>query len=384
MNRFDVLDSFRGICALLVAFMHLQALHHFYFSPFVRHSFLFVDFFFVLSGFVIAHAYRQRLHTSRDAARFVVRRFGRVWPLHIAVLIALILAQLAALAAQSGGIRMPKAPFTDNWSIDSIVSNILLLQSLGVHHHGTWNLPSWSISAELWAYLTFAAVVLLARKQLVLVSALLVAIGLAVILRYSPDFIDATYDFGYFRCIAGFFTGVLVEYFWRPIRLSRKTATTIEIAVLLGVIAFVTYGGGTIFSLAAPFVFGLTVFLFASETGAVSQLLRTKPFRALGLWSYSIYMVHSIYYLVLLRNGPRVLEQVLHAPLMANVPHEGELRPVLAVGGMYGTDLVAIGYLVAVVATAAITYRFIEDPARRWFYALPIGQLRKVAPAAKT
>ena len=55
--RFAALDSWRGIAALLVALLHFRFLGHFYSLDFVRNSWLFVDFFFVLSGFVITHAY---------------------------------------------------------------------------------------------------------------------------------------------------------------------------------------------------------------------------------------------------------------------------------------------------------------------------------------
>jgi peptidoglycan/LPS O-acetylase OafA/YrhL len=84
--RFEVLDGWRGIAALMVAVFHFNALHPAYVLPFVHNSYLFVDFFFVLSGFVIAHAYRGRLNTVADAAVFAIRRFGRA---RLAVLVAL-------------------------------------------------------------------------------------------------------------------------------------------------------------------------------------------------------------------------------------------------------------------------------------------------------
>ncbi len=71
MGRFLVLDSWRGIAACLVALFHLDAYSHLYAVPFLRNSWLFVDFFFVLSGFVIAANYQQRLRdgtTSNDCA----------------------------------------------------------------------------------------------------------------------------------------------------------------------------------------------------------------------------------------------------------------------------------------------------------------------------
>ena len=82
-SRFHVLDAWRGIAALLVALERLHAHGVFYSLPFVRNSYLFVDFFFVLSGFVIAHAYADKITDARSALTFALRRFGRLWPLHI-------------------------------------------------------------------------------------------------------------------------------------------------------------------------------------------------------------------------------------------------------------------------------------------------------------
>ncbi len=76
-ERYVVLDSWRGICAILVALFHFPLQWHFQSTTFVRGSWLFVDFFFVLSGFVIAHAYAGKLSTRRDLFAFVIRRFGR-------------------------------------------------------------------------------------------------------------------------------------------------------------------------------------------------------------------------------------------------------------------------------------------------------------------
>ena len=61
--HFGVLDSWRGVAALLVALFHLNILSSIYSLHFIRNSYLFVDFFFVLSGFVISHSYGHRLGT---------------------------------------------------------------------------------------------------------------------------------------------------------------------------------------------------------------------------------------------------------------------------------------------------------------------------------
>jgi hypothetical protein len=76
-GRFDLLDGWRGICALLVALYHLRLDGYAYDLPAVRNAYLFVDFFFVLSGFVISHAYSSKVASFRNILVFVVRRFGR-------------------------------------------------------------------------------------------------------------------------------------------------------------------------------------------------------------------------------------------------------------------------------------------------------------------
>lgn len=86
MHRFVALDSWRGVCACLVAFMHFDVYSHFHTLPFVWNSYLFVDFFFVLSGFVISASYRTRLMLGFGVCKFMLLRFGRVYPLHLFML----------------------------------------------------------------------------------------------------------------------------------------------------------------------------------------------------------------------------------------------------------------------------------------------------------
>ena len=86
-DRFQALDSWRGVCALLVAATHFHIDSHVYTNAFLRHAGLFVDFFFVLSGFVITHAYGRKLASPDNVREFVIRRFGRLWPLHAVMLL---------------------------------------------------------------------------------------------------------------------------------------------------------------------------------------------------------------------------------------------------------------------------------------------------------
>ena len=104
-ERFETLDSWRGICALLVALFHFPAAGWLEKNGFINGSFLFVDFFFVLSGFVIAHAYADRLKDGVSLKRFMVTRFGRLFPLHAFMLAAFVVFEglRMALPSVTGG-----------------------------------------------------------------------------------------------------------------------------------------------------------------------------------------------------------------------------------------------------------------------------------------
>jgi peptidoglycan/LPS O-acetylase OafA/YrhL len=158
--RFQALDGWRGAGAVIVAIFHLNVYSHLYSFPLVRNAYPFVDFFFVLSGFVIAASYGSRIGDTEDLKQFVVRRIGRIYPLHLAVLLALVLVELGKLAAVSVGASAHFAPFSEATSVQSVITNIFLLQSFGFHDYLTWNFPSWSISSEFYVNFLFGIAVL--------------------------------------------------------------------------------------------------------------------------------------------------------------------------------------------------------------------------------
>ncbi|MBM5574628.1 acyltransferase [Deefgea sp. CFH1-16] len=74
-HRFIVLDSFRGLCALSVVVFHLHLWQGFSEWDFFRSAGLMVEFFFTLSGFVLAYRYQQEAMNGRGFARYMVSRF---------------------------------------------------------------------------------------------------------------------------------------------------------------------------------------------------------------------------------------------------------------------------------------------------------------------
>lgn len=373
-SRFTALDGWRGVCALLVAVYHFQTTSHLEHLAFVRHSYLFVDFFFVLSGFVIAYAYGDRLGTLREAAIMIWRRLGRLWPLHVAILLAFLTLEVAIpLVAQVLHVERSAASAFDPGSASqsgAVITNLLLFHGLGLHDRLTWNQPSWSISAEFWTYVLYAAIVMLARRWAVAVSLLLLGAALATLVLVSDRFLAVDYDYGILRCIVGFLAGSLVLQIVKARRVALPMPTFLEGGAVLAIVAFVVWAGRSPMEFAAPFVFAAAVWLFAHEQGRISAVLKTPPLSMLGLISYSIYMVHSLL-ITLVHRASTAIEQALGIPMTTQVVVEGVTVRYVSFAGPWVMDAFVALYVLAVIGTARITWAWIEMPGQRTWNQWP-------------
>lgn len=367
VRRFAALDALRGLCACLVCLFHFKVVSPVAEWAFIRQSWLFVDFFFVLSGFVIAANYQRRLAASLSLGRFLLLRLGRIYPLHFVMLAIFVATELAALALGGSGYRQ-RGLFDDAHSPWAIVSNLFLLHSFGIEGRLTWNHPSWSVAVEAWCYLLFALAVRGLGRRLGIVLAG-VAVVAPLLLLALVGSILTNWDYGLIRCAYGFALGAIAWSAWQrwgDRALARDGGWTIvEVAVVAGVAGFVTFAGPTPWNLLGPPLFAVAILVFAREGGAVSRLLVTPVPLMLGTLSYSIYMVHA-FVQSKFDDALRVIERLTGAAL--TTPGElGNGRPITLVGAdpTSGTLLMAL-MLVTVVAVSWLTYRYIELPGQRW------------------
>jgi peptidoglycan/LPS O-acetylase OafA/YrhL len=329
-----------------------------------------VDFFFVLSGFVICSAYRNRLTNKTQFFNFAIKRIGRIWPLHILVLLLFFFLEISKLVAQLYfNIQSQTSAFDGRFSVESFISNIFLLHSLGLHEYLTWNGPSWSISVELFAYLTFGLVALQFKLPNWITFSL--AIGSIFVIYFSnkPN-LDVTYDLGLFRCFAGFFLGVLIVNFRNNAQISdtlTKYLPSLEVMLVGLVFCFVTYLGDSKFSLLSPIVFSLFIYVFSYEKGSISRLLNTKVFKVLGTLSFTMYMIHGFLLTVIWRIV-FLLEPILNVELIKRGKELG-YNKIIDVGNRYFGDALLIAYLLSVLVVSHIVYKFFELPARNIFVA---------------
>ena len=366
-NRFEALDGWRGVCACLVVMFHFHGYSPIYSWGLIRNSYLFVDFFFVLSGFVIAWNYASRLDSWHGVRRFLILRIGRVYPLHFFMLMC-FLAYEGLKYLNGQGQSSPSPTFSGTTEPITLLSNIFLVHSLNLHDSLTWNGPSWSISTELWTYVVFALVsIWLGMRNWMLLLAAIAAPLL--LLHLSKTGMDTTYDWGLVRCIFGFALGVAcyrAHHHWpRSQQLAGtrpRLMTALECVVVAAVIGFVAMAGTSPWSFLAPFVFALAVLVFSVEGGLLSHVLRLPLLKWLGKLSYSIYLTHFIFVLVL----PGLVKRIIGRDLWTPMPlPTGQYVMAFGRDNLEGTLLYGV-VLALTLAFSAFTYRWIETPGRDW------------------
>jgi peptidoglycan/LPS O-acetylase OafA/YrhL len=358
----NTLTSLRGIAAMLVVFFHLNII----WLPFAQKSgffwvekgYLMVDFFFILSGFIMVHVYGGVFSgpwSAGDFWRFLRARFARIYPLHLFSLLLLLVLAWYMFRDK------PMDPFsTMVYSPNAIPFHLLLLQGMHVLPFLSWNFPSWSISTEWWTYLFFPFLMWLYRRPsgvggLALLSAGVLGYGLVNWILYplhvqespfpvSPGYsLDVTYDYGFFRCLAGFLLGMWAYLVCATEGLRRwfsSSWTWLGGVVALGA---VLQTGMADWVVLPVFLWLLWASVFGE--GYSRRILESQPLIFLGDISYSIYMLH----------GPLL---IFVAFLEARFPAFG--------AGPFKTEIRLLGYFLVLILASRASYLWLEKPARNF------------------
>jgi peptidoglycan/LPS O-acetylase OafA/YrhL len=361
------LTSLRGIAALYIVLLHFSVTAQ-------RHAtgripalapdgVLAVDLFFVLSGFIMAYTYLDDFtrHGMGFFPSFLARRFARIMPLNIAVLLLIAGTTLVCLAIVG---RNP-FPFVDPARLSrNLLTNILLLQGLGIGEN--LNGPSWSISDECIAYLIFPALLSIAfhRRLVIAVLACMISVAMiAFIASKQPNFqMDPTGANGIYwdivRCVAEFTLGLAVYRVYRaPVRHHLLSSDAAFFSIVGAIALIILLRGGQLFT---ALLFPPLILAISRNKTRGKRLLECRPLYFLGVVSYSIYLIH---------NPIRFLEIDLVLLL-----HPDPFSRPAAMG------FAALG-AASVILPAWITYRLFEQPGRNLFRRL-LGGIRRRAPGS--
>ncbi|GBQ93076.1 putative acyltransferase [Acetobacter nitrogenifigens DSM 23921 = NBRC 105050] len=355
------LTGLRGVAAVWVVLFHM-VVHDpgsGLIDAMIKHGYLAVDLFFVLSGFVMAMSYRRIFThplTGKTFCVFMLRRIARIYPLYIFVLL-LVSTRLIGQAFLTHGPA--RSLLTD------LPFNIFLIQAwvgrpsiLG---------PSWSVSTEFAAYFLFPLLLksVTSRSQVLpALTVLLAGCGVLAVAchsttdilseRHGPlDLSDGAPFWPLLRCMAEFTLG-LVSYRAATSRLfSRRTEsrtvtrfglstrTCIDLAIGLALICAIAIPRSDIVfvALLPPLMIALS-----ARNGALSTIFSARPIYMFGLWSYAIYLWHF--------------------PLLFIMWHAEALLQA-----RIGFDLArAVGVVACwavILPVSALSYRFIETPGRK-------------------
>jgi peptidoglycan/LPS O-acetylase OafA/YrhL len=346
-TQLPALTGVRALAALMVLALHAGQNFPQFFTDnaFVQHGYLGVDLFFVLSGFIIAHVYLYALVSASGKALrvFFWHRFVRLFPTHATVLLILM---ALVIAMRSFGIELNEP---QNWSNRDLPWHFLMVHAWGTVDVAGWNAPSWSISAEWFAYLLFPAIAagtlaLPRRAALPLAFATLL---IAAVIFYVEQW---TIEWAWLgppallRVASEFICGVLL---YRATRidstgLSPRLSDLLTFGGLVGLCtgAFLTVNDFVLVGFLAVLITG------ASGPGAgVRAVFGCRPVVWLGEISYSIYLVHFLV-LLILRHG---------------VDHIAAARIAASEAMRLMMFVVSIG---SVIGAAALLFYLVEYPAR--------------------
>lgn len=361
------LTPLRGFAAMLVVVHHLTGWYlpavgeaiaeH---TAFVRNGFLCVDFFFLLSGFLLAHLYGEKLAgpgLRKQYPRFLGTRLARIYPLHLATLLAMLALALAQLAAQIHHQGLDSYLTGDRWVIGHgdlrhFLLNLVLLQAF--LWHTPWNGPAWSISAEWFAYVLFPLLLAPARwfPRLSLVIGAPLALATLWTIEGRFGSLDLAGWPSFVRCLTECWLGILAygQFQKRGASALARHDGTLLLALLTAVAVMHFDWSDTLA------IVPLTVLIWASAAnrGLVGRAINARPWVFLGEISYSIYMTHWV-----LMDVTKWLWKGF-----AGVELQTSLGLPAAIG-------VVVLMMVLVVAVSCLTYRYLEVPWRARLRPLP-------------
>jgi peptidoglycan/LPS O-acetylase OafA/YrhL len=345
-GRTPHLDTLRIIAAAAVVVLHYaeyakdNAAAHFIFAH-VQHFNLFVDLFFVISGFVIAKQYLERVGSPDDVKRFLWRRFARIYPLHLLTLAFYLSVAAVLQLGLARGENPARYPLSD------IPAQLLMLHAI-VGERLTFNFPSWSLSAEMFCYLLFP---LLAACAVRWRSSVLVVFVIAVLANSAVSTLTDTGAWtewinrgGVFRALPSFALGITLYIY----RAKFDLAPAIRVPFTLPLAVFLVFGGLLPQALMLAAVYAIV--LLAARVDAMRQQTFLSRNR-IDRWSdltYSVYMLHIPVATIVLTIGSRYLAPFIPNAKLALVP--------LA--------------LVVLAAASGASYRYVETPIRHFLYAM--------------
>ena len=313
--QIESLTGFRSILIVWVVLYHFKEdLAILYprslLIPFMDLGFLGVDFFFILSGFIITYNYSSKLtdFNLNKYFNFLWMRLARLYPTHVFTLfISVILILLASISGSQ--INNP-----ERYTLGTFIQNLLLIHAWSIPTQFSWNAISWAVSSEWLAYIIFPLIIVISNRVqrkpilliLVFISLLLTAIICQVL---NQGIVITPYQaggYGMIRAIGEFTAGCLLLKLYRlefGINFLWKWLTPMSISLVIGVGSWLARTS-QIQALWITPICAVVIYSLSWEQESIARMLRSKPFIYFGERSYALYMTHFTCLIILRRVIP--------------------------------------------------------------------------------
>lgn len=345
------LTSLRFVAAMwVVVFSFWPHLDTAWQPALVDKGYLGVELFFVLSGFILSHVYLELFGTKAASYRaFIWARLARIYPLQLATLLGVM-----ALGLVAGALGISISENVLDWK--SFIANALMVHAWGFTDVAGWNHPSWSVSAEWFAYLGFPVFAFVSwklkdRPYVAILLAVALLLGLYEIFPRLSGFklTEATYHWGILRIVPAFAYGCALYLAFRK-GPTRRPVLMSALAFAMLIFCASVIDNDALIVLSAGSLIAALASLGNKQAGPIAS----KGAVWLGEISYAIYMCCAPWLMV----STNLLAKITgHADKQFNL-------------------LIWLIIVFSLILIAALAHRLIERPARRY--------LRRVGPQQPT
>ncbi len=363
--QLPALTGLRTLLALSIVFFHFTPPHMSLVYPIIDNGFIFVGFFFMMSGFILTYNYGDR--PEFDKREFWTARFSRLYPVYLLALAVSYQMLLSEWGARS------RAEF---WQ--GVVLTPLLLQGWMPNLATFWNTVAWTLSCEIMLYLAFPYLIRIplprhpGRLIALLLGVWLVGLvphGLYVLLnpdhlagpadRYTSTYLVRLLKYTPPSYICTFLAGLLLGRLQAEWALRGRDRMILATGSLAGIgvalylflprMPYILLHGGLLLPLFAALTLGL------SGPNPIAAVFAFRPLVYIGQATFCLYLLHFNAFLLLRSSG--AVERL----------HLAALDPWISYA--------------AVVALALAAHRFVETPARKAILRA-FARRREAAPVA--
>ncbi|MEH2176858.1 acyltransferase family protein [Nostoc sp.] len=364
------LTSLRGIAALVVV------IHHFSYyglpktgstlsayTNFFQNGYLWVDFFFILSGFIMTHVYAKTFCLKlnlKNYRSYLFSRFARIYPLHIFIISLFVGLEVVKL------LLLNTSAFTGKFNLTALFSNIFLLQAFDIKCppllwcNTYWNEPAWSISVEFFIYSIFPTLLLILLKNnskidlIIYISTLFCILLLITFTRGNLDTIIGIPSIARcgLECILGIITYKIYHYHIGNYKkyFHLNFLAIIAITWIILIMHYYWHHFRNIHDWLILPAFSLLILAVSiNNNSVISKILNSGLMLYIGTISYSIYMVHWF------------VQELLKLFWFY------KFHDVFGKEFTEYQSLTSLGvFLMIVLLAASLTYRYVEVPARNY------------------